>query len=598
VTLEWRKGAKTAMTNGRNIILPPVKSPVTEDAMDKLYGFVIHECGHHSRPECFDIGNAVKKTAPEELMALFNITEDDGMEREVATAYSGDAIALGKQNAVVLREIAEAWGEAAKEWPEELTDQQVAPIAICALAQLSRMEWDSVSGSSRAAFFNSQHPSCKRLTDTLVTEGWVDKLMATKDPHDTWDLAVDLYKRLFPESDDDETEQCRDKGHAMELQDGTPEDGEGQERGVSGDDTPQRSEGQDGDGSEGSASDEDGEGEGKSNQGAVVSWKDATLSEHNDWTPKELGTKPGNLGIDWTDYQTGTTGLMPPKEINIVDCRGSDEEVEGRSLGGYRDGSPSTFMPDNSQARAFGNQIRRFLQAQRRTRVQRERYRGRIDKSSLIKLALPPVDGGEWNKKLFYDHTKRKEMDTCILVLTDWSGSMLGSKMVHAADASGRLVHVFDRVLKVPVQLAAFTNAQSRCDIGLIKGFNDRSMNAQDIANGFSKFYKYSSANNDADAVMWAYRELKKRKEERRILIVLSDGCPAGSWIGSGSSNLSMVTEQIEKEGQIELYGVGIESDAVETYYSNTEVLESSEEINAALFNIIKKGDKRNARLR
>jgi cobalamin biosynthesis protein CobT len=179
------------------------------------------------------------------------------------------------------------------------------------------------------------------------------------------------------------------------------------------------------------------------------------------------------------------------------------------------------------------------------------------------------------------------------MVLTDWSGSMNGAKMVHAADASGRLVQVFDRILRMPVQLAAFTNGETRCDIGLIKRFEDRSVSPTDIAAGFSRFYPLSSGNNDADAVMWAYNQLKRRKESRKILIVLSDGCPAGAWMGgSSSSNLKHVTKHIQQEGNIELYGVGIMSDAVETYYENFKVLNGPDEINRTLFEIIKQGVK------
>ena len=184
-------------------------------------------------------------------------------------------------------------------------------------------------------------------------------------------------------------------------------------------------------------------------------------------------------------------------------------------------------------------------------------------------------------------------MDTCIHVLTDWSGSMQGDKMVHAADASGRLVHTFDRVLRVPVQLAAFTNGTTRCDIGLIKSFKERSVSPEDIAAGFSKFYKYSSANNDADAVMWAYNQLLRRDEERRILIVLSDGCPAGAYAGSGHSNLEHVCKTIQQEAKIELYGVGIMSGAVKNYYKNVRVLKKPEDINNTLFQIIKEGVKK-----
>jgi hypothetical protein len=408
----------------------------------------------------------------------------------------------------------------------------------------------------------------------LVKEGWVERMQATVTPHDTWDLAVDLYKRLG--FDEDETaEAARAQGHSKVPAPTKPQ-GQGEGEGE-GDGPPT---------GEAVETDKDPEG----GQGQVVSWKDAVLSEHNEWQAKEDGAPPGNIGIDWRDYQKGNTGLMPAHMINVMDCRGNKYKVEAEDTYWSHCGSPESFLPDNKEGRIFGNRIRRYLQAKRRTRVKRETYHGRLDKSSLTKLALPPVDGGEWNKRLFYQHQDRQELNTCIHVLTDWSGSMDGNKMIYAADASARLVHVFDRILKVPVQLAAFTNGRTPCDIGLIKKFSDKSMSPQKLAENFSKVYKFSSANNDADSVMWAYRQLLARKEQRKILIVLSDGCPAGSYTGSSHSNLKAVTKAIEMGGRVEIWGVGICSDAVSEYYTNHKVLHSSAEINNTLFDIIKQG--------
>jgi hypothetical protein len=582
VNVKWVKNAPTAMTNGKTITLPAVTAPVSAEAMTKLYGFVIHESGHHSRPDAFDILKALPSDTPEPLHSLFNIAEDDGMERQVAHTFRGDAIALGQQNDIILGEIAETWAKA--EYPDKVTEQSVAPIAVCALGQLSRLEWDGVATASRAKFFNGLHPVTKGLVDKLVGEGWVQKLQATKTPDDTWDVACDLYKRLFPEADDDKIEELRDKGHSKQP---APADKGGE--GTAGQDAKQTGASEDDDGAE-SAKHGDGKDKAKSKakerEGEVIKWQDAVLSEHNEWQAKQDGETPGNLGIDWSDYTGGDVGLMPQGMVNVMDLRDKGYRVR-RSTGR---GSPDSFMPDNKSARAFGNQIRRYLQANARTRVYRDRYHGKLDKGSLVKLALPPIDGGEYNKKLFYDYRSRKQLNTAIHILTDWSGSMQGSKMVYAADASGRLVHVFDRVLRVPVQLAAFTNGRSKCDIGLIKRFSERSVSPIQIAQRFAKFHQFSSANNDADSVMWAYNQLAPRKEERKILIVLSDGCPAGQWAGSGHDNLQHVARSIEKEGKVELYGVGIKSDAVRNYYSNYKVLQDEHDINKTLFDIIKEG--------
>lgn len=584
IQLRWTDDQEMAATNGKQIILPKIQQPVTKAALDKLYGFVIHEAGHHTRPEIFDIARgALEKGATDGMMALLNIIEDDAMEREVSSKYRGDASALGNLNSTILDELAEQLTTLTI--PDEATEQDLAPMSACGLSQLSRTNWDGYSTKARAKYFGALPDKAADQVNTLASEGWHERMQQVTDPHSAWDLTMDLYKRLYPDADDDELEEIREAGHQ-----GPPEDSEGKGEGSSeGDDDATAGEARDGDGTaQGDTGEEEGDNKGKATggEGKVVHWKDFVLSEHNEWKAKEEG-QFGSIGIDWTDYDgDGTLMLMPQHLVNVVDCR----KGHGNIHDGHR-GDPSNFISDNAEARRFGSQIRRYIQAKERTQVVREKYHGKLDKSSLVRLALPPIDGGEYNKRVFYDWEDQKELNTCIHVLTDWSGSMNGRKMKYAADASGRLVYTFDRILRVPVQLAAFSNRASECDIGLIKRFNDRSVSPQDIADSFSKFYRYTSANNDADAVMWAYNQLKRRKEDRKILIVLSDGCPAGAYsYSNGHINLQHVTQQIEKEGNIELYGVGICSDAVESYYTNTRVLKGPGEINSTLMNIIKDG--------
>jgi len=278
---------------------------------------------------------------------------------------------------------------------------------------------------------------------------------------------------------------------------------------------------------------------------------------------------------------------MPESEIRLVSLKNKQEETYKWAGCGTKD----SFMPDNVSARSLGNQIRRFIQSKARAQIARHKYSGRLDKASLVKVALPPIEGGDYNRKLFYEFDKRQVKDTAISVLVDWSGSMHGNKMVLAADAAGRLCQVLSKQIGVPVEVLSFTTRYSRCDVGLIKEFNERSVGAEEVARRFSAFYKYSSGNNDADALATAYRRLLKRKESRKILIVLSDGAPTDSWgHGHADANLRFVTDVIDKDKRVELWGIGINTKCVERYYKRHVVIDSPECINTQLFAIVKHG--------
>jgi hypothetical protein len=574
--------AQTAYTNGQSIVLPAVAQPITVKQLDTLYGQIIHETGHHLRPEAFKILASAKP--PEHLCALYNIVEDDGMERERAEAYRGDAKALSVMNTHLVGELGEAWSEQASLDSDE---QDPAPLACLALNQLSRLQWETETDVPCRSFIRYMPSKVKDLIAELESEGWVDKLRATKTAHDTWDVAVDLAKRLYPDEEkQDEYEEIRGAGHSMAGQrddsDSNFEDSQ----------TPQEA-GQAGDGGDegspvqGEGEDSEGLDETRNDEGRTVSWKDCVLSEHNEWAPRD-SDGAGELGITWQGrVSTGGAKLAPTNLINVVDLAKSPEHAD--KWGG---GSPKNFMPSDAHSRAFANKIRRYIQSQARSTIQKDKEYGKIDRGNLYRLAMPMVDGGEWNKKIFYDQRKHTMKDTAIFVLVDWSGSMMGNKMKYAADAAQRLVWCFDRVLNVPVALAAFTDRQSFCDIGYVKKWNTRGLSAEEIAKRFSKFYWYTSANNDADSVHWAYHELMKRKESRKILIVMSDGAPAGSWKGHADDSLKLATSTIEKDPRVELYGLGICDQAVERYYTNWQVVWNVHDISPALFNLIKEGNK------
>ena len=550
--------ATTASTNGMNIIIPAIRHPVTQDKLDILYGYTIHECGHHTRPDAFKILNSAQP--PTHLCAIYNIIEDDGMERQVAQKWAGDAKALSTMNNILIQRLAENWRPLFKKGQDA---PEPEPLASSCIGQLSRLNWDEISGPEISKLIRDLPKNVVKLLNELIDEGWVDTFRDTKDAHDTWDVAVDLAKRLYPGNDVPEYEEIRKAGHEMQAQ-----------RSKKGNKLVEKE-----------GNDEITEAQ----EGTVISWKDVVLSEHTEW--EEQKGCAGNMGIDWTDYTGPDAGacFMPLHMINVVDMRQS--KADPSRIGRYGRSGWEAYLPNSAEARQFGNQVRRYLQAQTRTKVRRHKRHGRLDPASIVKLMLPPIDGGEWNKQIFYQQDKGRDRDTAIFVLTDWSGSMNGAKMVSAADASQRLVYVMERNLRIPVALAAFSNGRSKCDIGYIKPFGTRGLTQEEIAKRFAKFYWYTSANNDADSLNWAYHQLKNRPEKRKILIVLSDGCPAGSWSGNGSNNLKYITHLIEQEGKIELYGVGIHSDAVKQYYTNYRILNNVDEINNTLFNLIKEGD-------
>lgn len=556
ITVNFDEHADTASTDGTNINLPVIQHPITQEQMDVLYSYIIHECGHLNRPEVFKI---LKDHRPPEYLAkLFNIIEDNAMERETASYWPGDHVALSVGNDILTNRMDKQVREmiASPKVPWDTADNN--PLAAFFVQLYARMRWDDRHRVTVECLHRDLPKPAKDLVDTLLNEGWDIKFDACDTVKDTWELAIEFAKRLYPDKEP-EIEAATKPAAASK-----------------------------GKGGEKDTADKDAEHTADSEfEGYNINWKDVVMSDH---TEDDDDHEPGGgVGIEWKDYHgRHKVAIMPTNLIKVWNTK--DEVTKGTM--GIR-GDAKDYLSKDEDARHLSNQMRRYLQSMRRVHPRRHRDLGRLDKSSLVKLALPPIDGGEYNRKIFYDLTERQIKDTAITLLVDWSGSMNGKKARMAADSAGRLVQVMERQLHMPVEVLSFSVCSHECDMAIIKDFNDKQATREDIAKRFCWFLKKMGGNNDSDALHFAYQRLARRKETRRILIVLSDGAPTDTYprrSGNADVNLRYVTDHIQNKTNIELWGIGLEDDSVRRYYKLNTVIKDSKEINTHLMTIIKHG--------
>lgn len=568
-------------TSKNTIHLPMPRLPITEADLQKLYGYVVHECGHHLRSDVFTCLENLKINGEDPKQAafgaIFNIVEDDAMEREQALAFKGDAKTLGIGNTMGLESIIETIKQVKAAHPEKFTpesDVDFAPLVGSLLTQVSRSDWDHQSIIPCDELFQKTPEHIQALTTELIKEGWVQRLQQRRSVTESLALAQDLYKRLYPEHDDIPQMQVDAATANQPGQEPGEGDGEGSGKGEAQ-----------------GAGEGDGDGEGKGEgfdptKEAPVSWDKASQSEIKDLGEIHLDRKDKKKReedqANWAQYTVinGSVEIMPDNKIKVYDYT-------------KRSGNHSYYVKNSDDSRALANKVRRYLQAKDNVHFSREKLHGTLDKRSIVKLALPPIDKGEWNRKLFYQMEEHTHINTCIHILVDWSGSMSGSKKRNAVEAAYRAVHTFNNVLRMPVAVSAFTaDYDEECIIGYMKKYEDRTCTAKDLSTRFSYFDAHTAGNNDADAVMWAYRRTKNRPENRKLLIVMSDGSPTdgASCRTSPRDSLKHVTKTIQDEGVVELYGLGIQDDNVKKYYNNYKIVNNTKDINPALFNLLKEG--------
>jgi cobalamin biosynthesis protein CobT len=83
---------------------------------------------------------------------------------------------------------------------------------------------------------------------------------------------------------------------------------------------------------------------------------------------------------------------------------------------------------------------------------------------------------------------------------------------------------------------------------------------------------------------------LNKRKEKKKLLIVMSDGSPAASKSSIGLEEFTeKVIKEIEASKSIDIYGLGLCSNAVEYYYKAHSVVKDPSEIPSKLIELIER---------
>ena len=96
--------------------------------------------------------------------------------------------------------------------------------------------------------------------------------------------------------------------------------------------------------------------------------------------------------------------------------------------------------------------------------------------------------------------------------------------------------------------------------------------------------------NIDGEALLWSFKRLLPRQEERKILMVISDGAPVDdSTLSSNHSDylenhLKAVINKIESSKYVELLAIGIGHD-VSKYYDRSITINRAEELGEVLLN-------------
>lgn len=181
--------------------------------------------------------------------------------------------------------------------------------------------------------------------------------------------------------------------------------------------------------------------------------------------------------------------------------------------------------------------------------------------------ALASIPTG--NVKVFKRKTvPQLQKDCAAIVLGDASGSTHGTKF-YAETASFILLNEVFRTVGIPFEFLMFTENFStrRARHMVLKSFGSKISEDQILARCNHVHENELGNNADGEALLWAYKRLSKRKEKRKILIMLSDGQPCCERPGDAANYLRKVAAQVETK--VDLFSIGLCTESPKNFYKH-----------------------------
>jgi cobaltochelatase CobT len=397
------------------------------------------------------------------------------------------------------------------------------------------------------------------------------------------DMEMEIGAEPEPDPSEDENEEEKDGESESEPSDGQARGGEKDS------DDEQMAQGAEQQPSDGDGSDEGGE------------------QQDGEMADGDGGEEPGNPGRPWRP-ENDRRNETDPSAYKTYTTK-FDEVVEADALCDADELARLRLLLDQQLQHLQGVISKLAKRLQRRLLAKQQRSwsfdleEGILDASRLARIVVNPL------LPLSYKQEKETDFrDTVVSLLIDNSGSMRGRPITIAAMSADILARTLERC-GVKVEILGFTTrawkgGQSR-DLWLQSGKTPNPGRLNDLRH---IVYKGADApwrrvrrnlglmlregilkeNIDGEALMWAHNRIVGRPEQRKILMVISDGAPvddstlsvnAGNYL---ERHLRQSIEFIETRSPVELVAIGIGHD-VTRYYRRAVTIVDAEQLGGTM---------------
>ena len=302
-----------------------------------------------------------------------------------------------------------------------------------------------------------------------------------------------------------------------------------------------------------------------------------------------------------TDYSIYSSNY--DEIIDAKDLVTNDESLR------LRNQLDNLIKPHISTIGKLANRLQRLLLAKQNTSWNFNLEEGILDNARLHRVIANPS-----YPLSFKEETENQFKDTVVTLLIDNSGSMRGRSISLAAICADIIGSTLERC-QIKTEILGFTTKHWKGGdskkLWMINGSRANPGRLNDIRhiiyksadNSWRRSRRYFGAmlregllkeNVDGEALAWSHERLLRRPEERKILIVISDGAPVDDSTLSANredyldNHLRQIILQIEKDSPIELQAIGIGHD-VTKYYKNALTINRAEELGEVLLDELTK---------
>ena len=311
----------------------------------------------------------------------------------------------------------------------------------------------------------------------------------------------------------------------------------------------------------------------------------------------EAATYPNNqfsndIKKNYSIYTTNFDEIIDAKDLVT-----SDESLR------LRNQLDNLIKPHLATIGKLANRLQRLLLAKQNTSWNYNLEEGILDNARLHRVIANPG-----YPLSFKEETENNFKDTVVSLLIDNSGSMRGRSISLAAICADIIGSTLERC-QVKTEILGFTTKHWKGGdskkLWMIKGNESNPGRLNDIRhiiyksadNSWRRSRKYFGAmlregllkeNVDGEALAWSHERLIKRPEERKILIVISDGAPVDDSTLSANredfldNHLREIISKIENDSPVDLQAIGIGHD-VTKYYKNALTINRAEELGEVL---------------